>query len=369
MSRITLFNSPLRLFLADRFLLNVSLLMKKPALLLACVTWLAWPSHAALAAEAYVVPRTEWGHPDIQGVWNFSSDVPMERPEQFGSRQFLTSEELAATRARPLRIGRSDSVRRTTSGIEAFYNDTIWMENVRKEGDIRTSHIIFPLNGQIPPRVTGVEHLPGGSGRIDGQRPVRFSVGGIGRDGPEDRGLSERCLVGFNAGPQLMPSVYNNNVQIVQNRDYVVIMTEMIHDARIVKLVNGALSAPWLDRRLKLWSGDSRGYWDGDTLVVVTASFNGLTQSFEGYGKSGSKILTERFTRLGPTAIDYEFTIEDPATFTDKLTAVVPVTRVDAQLYEYACHEGNYGMANMLRAARRREAEQVSDRVADIFRR
>lgn len=350
-------------------MLDVSALMKKIAILSVCATLLAWNSSGVLAAEGYSVPLTEWGHPDIQGVWNFSSDVPMERPEEFGSRQFLTAQEIAATRSRPLRIGRADGVRRTSSGIEAFYNDTIWMENVRKEGDIRTSHIIFPLNGQIPPRVSGVEHLPGGSGRIDGQRPVRFSVGGIGRDGPEDRGLSERCLVGFNAGPQLMPSVYNNNVQIIQNRDYVVIMTEMIHDARIVKLENSEIATPWLDPRLKLWSGDSRGYWDGETLVVVTANFNGLTQSFEGYGTSESKILTERFTRLGPTAIDYEFTIEDNATFTEKLTAVVPVTRVDAQLFEYACHEGNYGMGNMLRAARRREAEQVSDSVADIFRR
>jgi hypothetical protein len=369
MSRITLFSSCLRLFLADWFLLNVVVPMKKHIRLLACLTSLLQYAPAGLAAEGYAVPRTEWGHPDIQGVWNFSSDVPMERPERFGARQFLTADEVAAAQARPLTIGRPDAVQRTTSGIEAFYNDTIWMENVKKEGDIRTSHIIAPLNGRIPPRVNGVKHLPGGSGRIDGQRPVRFAVGGIGRDGPEDRGLSERCIVGFNAGPQLMPSVYNNNVQIVQNRDYVVIMTEMIHDARIVRLEEGAFSVPWLDRKLKLWSGDSRGYWDGDTLVVVTASFNDLTQSFEGYGKSGSKVLTERFTRLGPAAIDYEFTIEDPATFTEKLTAVVPITRVDAQLYEYACHEGNYGMANMLRAARRREAEQVSDRVADIFRR
>jgi len=320
---------------------------------------------AGRAADGYTVPRTDWGQPDLQGVWNFSSDVPMERPEQYGERQFLTEEEVVASQVEPLRIGRSDAVRSTASGIEAFYNDTIWMENLDTEGDIRTSHIVYPPDGRIPPLVDGVQHLPGGSGRIVGQRPVRFAVGGISRDGPEDRGLSERCIVGFNAGPQLMPSVYNNNVQIVQNRDHVVILTEMIHDARIVKLGE----RPALDKDLRMWSGDSNGYWEDDSLVVVTRNFNGLTQSFEGYGSSSEKILTERFTRTGLKTINYEFTIEDPATFTDRLTAVVPIARVDAQLFEYACHEGNYGMANMLRAARKREAEQVSDRVADIFRR
>ncbi len=318
-----------------------------------------------LAADDYTVPLTEWGQPDLQGVWNFSSSVPMERPEQFGTRQFLTDDEIAASKVSPLRIGRSNEVTRTASGIEAFYNDSIWMERISSNGRVRTSHIVYPENGRIPPLVDGVEYLPGGSGRIDSQRPVRFAVGGIGRDGPEDRGLSERCLVGFNAGPQLMPSVYNNNVQIVQHRDHIVVLTEMIHDARIIKL----RSLPPLDKELTMWSGDSSGFWDGDTLVVVTRNFNGLTQSFEGYGSSNSKMLTERFTRVGPRTISYQFTIEDPETFTDRLTAIIPLTLVDAQLFEYACHEGNYGMANMLRAARRRDAEQVSDNVADIFRR
>jgi len=198
-----------------------------------------------------------------------------------------------------------------------------------------------------------------------GQRPVRFVVGGISRDGPEDRGLSERCIVGFNAGPPFTPSLYNNNVQIIQNKDHMVILTEMIHDARIVKLDG----QPALDESLRLWSGDSRGHWDNDTLVVVTQNFNGLTQSFDGFGTSKDKVLTERFNRVGPRTLNYEFTIDDPSTFADKLTAIVPMSKVAGQLYEYACHEGNYGMANMLRAARRKEASEVSDRFADIFRR
>lgn len=317
-----------------------------------------------LAAADYEVPRTEWGLPDLQGVWNFSSNVPMQRPVQFGNRQFLTDDEISAAQGQRFSLGASDAPIRSASGVEAFYNDTIWMENARGAGIVRTSLIVFPPNGRIPGLKDGVKNVPGGEVETAGQRPVRFVIGGIGRDGPEDRGLSERCLVGFNAGPPLAPSVYNNNLQIIQNKDHVVIMTEMIHDARIVKLAKG----PALDENLALWSGDSRGHWDGDTLIVVTRNFNGLTQSFDGYGSSEDKVLTERFTRVGLQTINYEFTIDDPSTFTDKLTAVVPMTKVEAQMYEYACHEGNYGMANMLRGARRKDANAISDRVADLFR-
>ncbi|MDD9891814.1 MAG: hypothetical protein OXU66_04945 [Gammaproteobacteria bacterium] len=316
------------------------------------------------AAENYEIPRTQWGHPDLQGVWNFASNVPMERQEEFGDRQFLTEEEILAAQRERFSIGRRREPSRTSTGIEAFYNDTMWMERARTEGVVRTSLLVYPLNGRLPERVEGIEHHPGGERDTPGERPVRFVVGGIGRDGPEDRGLSERCLVGFNAGPQLMPSVYNNNVQIVQNKDQVVIFAEMVHDARIVNLSPG----PELDKSVGLWSGDSRGYWDGDTLVVTTKNFNGLTQSFEGYGSSKNKILTERFTRVDPETINYEFTIEDPSTFKDKLTAVVTLAKVSSQLYEYACHEGNYGMGNMLRAARNRDATEFTDRVREMFR-
>ena len=161
-----------------------------------------------------------------------------------------------------------------------------------------------------------------------------------------------------------MPSVYNNNVQIIQNRDHVVILSEMVHDARIVKLNDDTA----LDDKVGLWSGDSRGYWEGDTLIVETRNFNGLTQSFDGYGSSKNKMLLERFTRVDELTISYEFTIEDPATFEDKIVATLPLTKVPTQLYEYACHEGNYGMANMLRASRARESNAESDRVADLFR-
>jgi len=319
---------------------------------------------AGLAAADYEVPRTEWGLPDLQGVWNFSSDVPMQRPEHYGERLFLTEAEVSAKQGQRLRLEGSDAPVKSASGVEAFYNDSMWMENLQREGNVRTSLIVFPENGRIPPLIQGVENVPGGEIETPGKRPVRFVIGGIGRDGPEDRGLSERCLVGFNSGPPLAPSVYNNNLQIIQNKDHVIILTEMVHDARIVKLDEG----PLLDESLGLWSGDSRGYWEGDTLIVVTRNFNGLTQSFDGFGTSKHKTLTEKFTRVGPLQINYAFTIDDPSTFTDSLSAILPLTKVEAQLYEYACHEGNYGMANMLRGARRKEANEVSDRVADLFR-
>jgi hypothetical protein len=318
---------------------------------------------AVFAAEEYLAPKTQWGHPDLQGVWNFASNVPMERPEEFGDRQFLNEEEVLEAQRERFSIGRRREPSRTSNGVEAFYNDTMWMERARVDGGVRTSLLVYPLNGRLPEPVEGISHQPGGERDVPGERPVRFAVGGIGRDGPEDRGLSERCLVGFNAGPQLMPSVYNNNVQIVQNKDYVVIFAEMVHDARLIKLTTG----PELDPKVRQWSGDSRGYWDGDTLVITTKNFNGLTQSFEGYGSSKNKVLYERLTRIGPETINYEFTIDDLSTFTDKLTAIITLAKVSAQLYEYACHEGNYGMGNMLRASRNRDATELTDRVREMF--
>ena len=146
-------------------------------------------------------------------------------------------------------------------------------------------------------------------------------------------------------------------MQLIQHQDHVVILTEMIHDARVVPLDRNHN----LTDDIRLWSGDSRGYWDGDTLVIETKNFNGLTQSFisSPYGDSYNKSLVERFTRVSADTVEYEFTIDDPSTFSDKITAMVPMTRVDGLLYEYSCHEGNYGMANMIRGERRQELDAL----------
>jgi hypothetical protein len=306
----------------------------------------------SVAADGYIAPRTEWGQPDLQGVWNFSSNTPMQRPIRFGDRQFLSDDEIAAAQALRAAADANSDAALPIEGVDGSYND-FWVENAGIGSNARTSHIVYPADGRLPALVEGVTSQQGvyGGATTGDSRPVRISVGGIGTDGPEDRGLSERCLVGFNAGPPFVPSLYNNNVQIFQSKDSAVIMTEMIHDARIVPIFAAGASQADLDARLGLWSGDSRGYWDGDTLVVETGNFNGFTSSFGAAGTSADKVLTERFTRVGPYTVDYEFTIDDPSTYTDKFTAIVSMTNVAGQLYEYACHEGNYGMVNILRGA------------------
>jgi hypothetical protein len=308
----------------------------------------------AWSAEDYQVPKTEWDQPDLQGVWNFSSDIPMQRPSQYGEREYMTEEEIAEIRARRTARDEGSDAAIPNGGVNEAYND-FWVETGGIGDVARTSIIVYPTNGRLPPYTEGAIVVQGRlDPDIDGERPVRFTGGGIGSDGPEDRGLGERCIVGFNAGPPIQPSLYNNNLQIVQSRDHVVIMIEMVHDARIVPLDG---SGP-LDDSIGLWSGDSRGYWEGETLVVESRNFNGLTQSFGAGGKSDDKFLIERFTRLSDDSIDYEFTVDDPQAYTDKITGIIPLTKVDGLLYEYACHEGNYGLLNILRGARAEDARE-----------
>jgi hypothetical protein len=316
---------------------------------------------AQFAGADYEVPRTEYGQPDLQGVWNFSSNTPMQRPQRYGEQEFLTQQQIqeaiagqeqraAAADVAAARLVVDPDAPQATSD-PGGYND-FWIES-RGIGDtVRTSHIVSPSNGRVPAPVEGAPRTFGGLGPdIPGTRPVRYVVGGIAKDGPEDRGLSERCIVGFNSGPPFTPSLYNNNMQIFQNRDTAVILTEMIHDARIVRLGE----KPELNADIRLWSGDSRGWYEDDTLVVETRNFNGLRQTFNSTGINTDMVLTERFTRVAYDTVNYEFTIDDPSTFTAKITAIVPMTKVAGQIYEYACHEGNYGMFNILRGMRMEE--------------
>ena len=308
--------------------------------------------NATLGAEDYQAPRTEWGQPDLQGVWNYSYNVPLERPRQYGERQFLTEEEIEQLRAMLNAFDENSDAAIPNFGVDEAYND-FWIESAGIGEAVRTSIITYPPDGRLPAFAEGAIVVNGRlAPDIEGERPVRVIPGGIGKDGPEDRGLSERCIMGFNAGPPLVPSLYNNNLQIFQNRDHVVLMTEMVHDARIEPLGE----RPPLDEAIGLWSGDSRAYWDGDTLVVETRNFNGLTQSFGNAGTSENKFLIERITRVGESTLEYEFTVEDPTAYTDRITGIIPLTKVAGLLYEYACHEGNYGMVNMLRGARAEEA-------------
>lgn len=315
----------------------------------------------AQSGDDYVVPRTEWGQPDLQGVWNFNSSTPMQRPERFGTQEFLTSEEVEqdrllqeenriaadAAEAELVLNPEAPPVGESTGGYNNF-----WFERASIGENVRTSLIIYPANGRLPDRVEGAaEHTANLGPDVPGVRPVLALFGGIAKDGPEDRGLSERCMIGFNAGPPMNGGGYNANVQIFQNKDHAVIMTEMVHDARIVPLDDRGS----LDDDVRLWTGDSRGYWEDDTLVVVTRNFSELTPSFSRFGTAKNKTLTERFTRSNQHTIEYEWTLEDPSTFTDKIVATMPMTKVGGTLYEYACHEGNYGMLNILRGERAQE--------------
>mgnify|MGYP001273528706 FL=1 len=336
--------------------------MKIKLLLFVCTLFAPISLSFAQTADDYVAPRTEWGQPDLQGIWNFNSNTPMERPDRFGTQEFLTPEEAEQDRLRQEERRIAADAREaelvvnpvappagasSTGGYNSF-----WYETASIGENVRTSLIVYPRNGRLPARVEGsAEHIANLGPDVEGERPVIALFGGIGKDGPEDRGLSERCLIGFNAGPPLAGGGYNANVQIFQNKDHAVIMTEMVHDARIVPLDDRDA----IDDDIRLWSGDSRGYWDGDTLVVVTRNFTDLIPSFSRYGNAKDKTLTERFTRVNAVTIDYEWTLEDPSTFTDKITAIMPITKVAGQLYKYGCHEGNYGMINILRGERMNE--------------
>ncbi len=331
--------------------------------LLILVPILLAPISASLAqtADDYVAPRTEWDQPDLQGVWNFNSSTPMQRPERFGTQEFLTPEEVEQDQAQQeeRRIAadaaeaelvlnpQAPPVGESTGGYNNF-----WYETASIGENVRTSLIVYPPNGRFPDRVEGAAvHTANLGPDVEGDRPVLAVFGGIGKDGPEDRGLSERCLIGFNAGPPFAGGGYNANVQIFQNKDHAVIMTEMVHDARIVPLDDrGALNDD-----IRQWSGDSRGYWEDDSLVVTTRNFTELTPSFSRFGNAKDKLLTERFTRTDQFTVEYEWTLEDPSTFTDKIVATMPMTKVAGILYEYGCHEGNYGMQNILRGERMQE--------------
>ena len=336
--------------------------MKIKLLLFVCTLFAPISLSFGQTADDYVAPRTEWDQPDLQGIWNFNSNTPMQRPDRFGTQEFLTPEEAEQDRLRQEERRIAADAREAELVVNPVappagasstggYNN-FWYETASIGENVRTSLIVYPRNGRLPARVEGsAEHIANLGPDVEGERPVIALFGGIGKDGPEDRGLSERCLIGFNAGPPLAGGGYNANVQIFQNKDHAVIMTEMVHDARIVSLDDRDA----IDDDIRLWSGDSRGYWDGDTLVVVTKNFTDLIPSFSRYGNAKDKTLTERFTRVNAVTIDYEWTLEDPSTFTDKITAIMPITKVAGQLYEYGCHEGNYGMINILRGERMNE--------------
>ena len=306
-------------------------------------------------AVAQDAPRLPDGRPDLQGVWDFRTITPLQRPRRLGDQAALTEEQAAETEARA--AATQTALVESIGGKIGAYN-AFWFDlgtNV-VEGR-QTSLIIDPPDGQLPALVDGVVPQFGSLTQdVPGERPVRYRSGGIGLDGPEDRALGERCLVGFNSGPPMMPSGYNNNMQLFQTTDHVVILNEMVHDTRVVPLDGRPHLAG-----VRQWAGDTRGHWEGDTLVVESHNFTDRTASFDpgataGLGSGETLHLTERFTRVDDDTLLYEYTVDDPATFTRPFTVALPMRKSEGAVFEYACHEGNYGLMNILRGARVDEA-------------
>jgi hypothetical protein len=306
------------------------------------------------AVAQWQAPRTPWGAPDLQGTWTNASLTSLERDDMFKGKPFLSAEEAAAFERNNLfaQFAAADakptdpSVKAEKTSDPGGYN-AFWLDPGTKlaivKGEARTSFIVEPANGKVP-------YTP------DGLKAFQAARAGMNFDGPERRALGERCLVGFGStsGPPMLPDVYNNNYQIVQTPDAVMILVEMVHDARIIRM-NGKRLPP----SITPWMGDSIGRWEGDTLVVETTNLNpgqkahyGIKQRF--YLPPSGKVI-ERFTRVSEKEILYQFTVEDPAAYTQPWKGEVPLVATQDMIYEYACHEGNYALPGILAGAREQE--------------
>ena len=289
-------------------------------------------------AMAQEPPRTVWGTPDLQGVWDFRTLTPLERPEDLGDKAFLTAEEAAereqAAFDRNLETWEREA-RPTEAGDNVGGYNNFWMDSGTRVIE-RTSLVIDPPNGRLPETTEAAQERGRNS-------PSSFVV-----EFPEsytDLSTYDRCILGFNAGPPITPAAYNQNVQIFQTQDHLVVLTEMVHTARVIPLQG----QPHLDDGVRQWSGDSRGRWEGDTLVVETKNFAAI----RGWrATTDNMTLVERFRRVDEGTLEYEFTVTDPETWTSAWTANLPMVRNDLPMFEYACHEGNYSMPQMLGGAR-----------------
>ena len=305
------------------------------------------------SAGTWTPPRTPDGQIDLEGVWDFSTITPLERPAGLGDKQTFTDAEAATfEREENLRQNRDliDSKKgggQYLPGSVIPYNE-FWYERGSKiVGSKRTSLIVDPPDGRIPPLT------PEAAKRLDAQAAAARDeqLGLVRADSPESRSLADRCILGFNAGPPMTPGAYNNYVRISQAPGLVTLVVEMVHDARIIP-VDGR---PHLSGSIRQYKGDSRGRWEGRTLIIDTTNFLRET-SFR--GSSANMHLVERLTRVDADTLLYEFTVEDPKTWTRPWTAAVPMTRVDAPMYQYACHEGNYALRNILSGARAQESKE-----------
>ena len=325
----------------------VSVMASALALVIAAVWLFSVPGFAQTAeprAATKAAPaRLSNGRPDLQGTWGFATVTPLQRPAEFAGREVLTSEEKAKLEDQAVRDEFVD--RPPPPGSPGAYN-RFWVDaGTKVVATNRTSLIVDPPDGRLPPLT------PYGKQReADLQEKAKIPAG------PEDLTTWDRCLLGFNAGPPMIGGGYNAYVQLFQTSEHVVLLNEMVHDARIIPLDG----QPSLPSHVRQWRGDSRGRWDGDTLIVETRNFRREgtgTLSLRGLGLSADEHLhlVERFRRLDIDTLLYEYTIDDPTIWTRPWTVSLTMQKSDRQMFEYACHEGNYGLAGILSAARAQE--------------
>jgi hypothetical protein len=323
----------------------VSIVSRSPALVVV-------QTRSSSATKAWNAPLAPDGHVDLEGVWDFSTITPLERPGDVGGKQVFTDEEAAVFEREENRRQNRDLIDPKKGGGQYLpgsvvpYNE-FWYERGDKIiGSKRTSLIVDPPDGRIP------SLTPAAQQRIDAQAAAALEeqLGRVRADSPEERSLADRCILGFNAGPPMTPGAYNNHVQIFQTAGYVVLVAEMVHDVRIIRMDG----RPHLQPGLRQYKGDSRGHWEGQTLVIDTTNFLRET-SFR--GSSADLHLVERLTRVDADTLVYEFRVEDPKTWTRPWTANIPMKKVPGPIYEYACHEGNYALGNILSGARAQERE------------
>jgi hypothetical protein len=331
-------------------------------------TPMAGKAAPAAKSKTWTVPRLPDGHPDLQGIWTNATLTPLQRAPQFANKPTLTEEEAAKAEAAAKGIYEDKRSANAEQDRDHAYNSLFFdrgSDFARVDGQIRTSLIIDPPDGHLPPRVDGRGGMVRG-GRRGGAtggtaaaapeaseegaaRGAAFVAGRF--DSVKDRPLGERCLLGFGStsGPPMMPVLYNNNYQIVQSKDTIMILVEMVHDVRLIRMDGG----PHLPSTITKWLGDSIGHWEGDTLVVDTTNFTTKTH----YQGTGPELhVIERFKRTDDHTILYRFTIDDPKVYTKQWTAEYPFLATNDNIYEYACHEGNYAMPDILGGARKDDA-------------
>jgi hypothetical protein len=292
--------------------------------------------------SAGALPRMPDGHPDLQGYWTNDSYTPLERPAEFAGKSHFTPQEAEA-----FVRGRLDRLE-NQSRTDVHYDDAIWQkENYDKESNLRTSLINSPADGKLPALTEEAK-------RRDAAAAARQQGQGV-ADSAQVRSLGERCITWGNVGPPMLPPTYNANFQILQTADQAIIRHEMVHDVRLIPLDGRPHASPGV----RYLNGDARGHWEGDTLVVDTTNFTDRTP-FRGSPQNTRQDIrtsdrlhvVERFTRMDADTIKYEFTVEDPGTWVAPWSGEVPIRHFEGPIYEYACHEGNYGLPNILRAAR-----------------